>query len=158
MDVKCECGRVAFPTPQPKPWHVVVCHCDACKRTTGSTFRVSAIFKTELGSGSDILLNGSNENQESLVRKAPRAAESGSVVERLFCTACGVSVAGRRLVDHEPASGEWLSIPAACIDGFDWDCLQDKDLVSHFWTSRAVGKLRLPEGMQQFAQNPPHIA
>ncbi|GJC88406.1 hypothetical protein ColLi_11244 [Colletotrichum liriopes] len=44
MDARCQCGAVAFKTPLPKPLRLYICHCEECKRQTGSAFGTSAIF------------------------------------------------------------------------------------------------------------------
>ncbi|KAJ0293877.1 hypothetical protein CBS470a_001257 [Colletotrichum nupharicola] len=44
MDARCQCGAVTFKTPLPQPLRLYICHCDECKRQTGSAFGTSAIF------------------------------------------------------------------------------------------------------------------
>ncbi|GKT41724.1 uncharacterized protein ColSpa_01905 [Colletotrichum spaethianum] len=44
MDARCQCGAVSFKTPLPQPLRLYICHCEECKRQTGSAFGTSAIF------------------------------------------------------------------------------------------------------------------
>lgn len=44
MEARCQCGSVTFKTPLPQPLALYICHCDACRRQTGSAFGTSAIF------------------------------------------------------------------------------------------------------------------
>jgi hypothetical protein len=44
MDASCQCGRVSFKTPLPKPLALYICHCEECRRQSSSAFGCSAIF------------------------------------------------------------------------------------------------------------------
>jgi hypothetical protein len=44
MEAQCQCGSVKFKTPTAKPLALYICHCESCRRQTGSAFGTSAIF------------------------------------------------------------------------------------------------------------------
>ena len=77
----CLCGAVRYHTTA-EPRGVIVCHCLFCQRTTGSAFRVEAIFGK-----ADVVLSGekprSYDHQSELNNKR---------VTLNFCGACGTTV------------------------------------------------------------------
>lgn len=75
----CSCGSVRFAIDD--YLYVLVCHCDACKKRTGSAFGVSVVVDNARVSG----LQGETK---TFIRKA----DSGRSVEYEFCPNCGTTI------------------------------------------------------------------
>jgi hypothetical protein len=82
---RCRCGRVSF-TLRGEPTGVGVCHCESCRRATGSAFATYV----------DVL------SDQVAIEGEIAIYESRPGVERLFCSACGSPIAYRDRGD-EPA-------------------------------------------------------
>ncbi|RKL29709.1 hypothetical protein BFJ72_g11909 [Fusarium proliferatum] len=91
MEARCQCGSVTFKTPLPQPLALYICHCDACRRQTGSAFGTSAIFPRFELPDTDLLS-----------------------VYSYFCRKCGT-----RLI-HSTPSKNVISVKGGCLDGLDW--------------------------------------
>ncbi|KAI9171839.1 hypothetical protein HJFPF1_01330 [Paramyrothecium foliicola] len=92
MEARCQCGSVSFQTPLEKPLALYVCHCDSCKRQTGSAFSTSAIFpRFELPS-----------------------------TEMLSCYTYFCRNCGTRLIHTTPAKNV-VSVKGGCLEGLDWN-------------------------------------
>jgi len=91
---KCLCGNVSFSAPEPH--HIDICHCDMCRRWTGSAFI-----------GVDYRDGGIKfEKNDSL-----KWFNSSDWAERGFCTNCGSSLF-YRLKDND----SFLAISAGTLD------------------------------------------
>jgi hypothetical protein len=122
MEARCQCGSVSFQTPLPEPLAVYVCHCDGCKRQTGSAFGTSAIFpRFELPS-------------TDMLSCYTRPTSSGLTLYCYFCKNCGT-----RLI-HTTPSKNVVSVKGGCLDGLDW-----KKAI-HIWTKSAM--VPIPEGSE----------
>ncbi|KAK1716086.1 glutathione-dependent formaldehyde-activating enzyme [Colletotrichum acutatum] len=122
MDARCQCGAVSFKTPLPKPLRLYICHCEECKRQTGSAFGTSAIFpKFKLP-------------KADLMGVYARPTASGATLYCYFCRNCGT-----RLI-HATPDKNVVSVKGGCIDGLDW-----KTAV-HIWTKNAM--VPIPEGAE----------
>nr|XP_036577960.1 glutathione-dependent formaldehyde-activating [Colletotrichum truncatum]KAF6785090.1 glutathione-dependent formaldehyde-activating [Colletotrichum truncatum] len=122
MDARCQCGAVAFKTPLPKPLRLYVCHCDECKRQTGSAFGTSAIFpRFQLP-------------PLELLGVYSRPTATGTTLHCYFCRNCGT-----RLI-HSTPDKNVVSVKGGCIEGLDW-----KTAV-HIWTKNAM--VPIPEGAE----------
>lgn len=78
----CSCGAVRFAIRD--YLYALVCHCDACKKRTGSAFGVSVVVED-----ADILeLRGA-------MTTYTRIAESGRPVPYDFCPTCGTTIRWR---------------------------------------------------------------
>ncbi|KAF9878606.1 glutathione-dependent formaldehyde-activating [Colletotrichum karsti] len=122
MDARCQCGAVKFKTPLPKPLRLYICHCDECKRQTGSAFGTSAIFpKFKIPPA-------------ELLGVYARPTASGVTLHCYFCRNCGT-----RLI-HSTPDKNVVSVKGGCIDGLDW-----KTAV-HIWTKNAM--VPIPEGAE----------
>lgn len=78
----CSCGSVRFAIRD--YLYVLVCHCDACKKRTGSAFGVSVVVED-----TDLLeLRGE-------LRTYNRIAESGRPVPYDFCPSCATTIRWR---------------------------------------------------------------
>ncbi|KDQ52658.1 hypothetical protein JAAARDRAFT_39927 [Jaapia argillacea MUCL 33604] len=103
----CLCRRVQYELTG-SPFHVTICHCENCRKTTGSAFMSNALFEAHQVR----FVSDSNE-----IRVYPDSAtSSGSTLDRSFCGTCGSPV----MVSS--ANHPNLAImPAGCIDdGHDW--------------------------------------
>ena len=75
----CSCGTVRFAVRD--YLYVLVCHCDACKKRTGSAFGISVVV-----SNLDIVsLTGET-------RIFTRIAETGRPVDYVFCPVCATTI------------------------------------------------------------------
>lgn len=75
----CSCGALKVVT-QGQPLKVSVCHCDACKRRTGSSFGVGVFYASE-----SIEILGPSATFR-------RLGDSGKSLEFHFCPTCGSTV------------------------------------------------------------------
>ncbi|TDZ13356.1 hypothetical protein C8034_v004668 [Colletotrichum sidae] len=90
MDARCQCGAVAFKTPLEKPLRLYICHCEECKRQTGSAFGTSAIFPKFQLPPADLL------------GVYARPTASGVT---LYCL---------------PQNKNVVSVKGGCLEGLDW--------------------------------------
>ncbi len=73
---QCLCGKVNY-TISAAPRVMSQCHCNDCRRATGTGHASNAFFKQD-----DVHINGVTSSFESV-------ADSGSTVTRYFCPTCG---------------------------------------------------------------------
>lgn len=76
---RCLCGRVWIEC-RGEPVRVSICHCDDCRRRTGSAFGVQVRYPATatIASGAPAVF--------------VRTADSGRTAEHRFCPACGTTV------------------------------------------------------------------
>ena len=72
----CLCGKVQY-TISAAPRVMSQCHCDDCRKSTGTGHASNAFFKED-----DVHINGEIRSYDSL-------ADSGSTITRYFCPTCG---------------------------------------------------------------------
>ena len=72
----CLCGKVKY-TISAAPRVMSQCHCDDCRKSTGTGHASNAFFKQD-----DVHINGEIRGYDSL-------ADSGSTITRYFCPICG---------------------------------------------------------------------
>ncbi|NOQ15117.1 MAG: Gfa-like protein [Methyloprofundus sp.] len=72
----CLCGKVQY-TISAAPRVMSQCHCDDCRKSTGTGHASNAFFKQE-----DVHIKGETSHYASL-------AESGATITRYFCPICG---------------------------------------------------------------------
>lgn len=75
----CACGKVTAKVSG-EPYAIVMCHCRACQRRSGSPYGLGAYFQRE-----QVELDGETR---TFVRKG----ESGSDLQNYFCPDCGTTV------------------------------------------------------------------
>ena len=73
---QCLCGKVKY-TISSEPRVMSQCHCDDCRKSTGTGHASNAFFKEK-----DVHINGATSSYESV-------ADSGSTITRYFCPQCG---------------------------------------------------------------------
>ncbi len=76
MRAQCQCGQLAAQVPGPTD-QLVVCHCIACQRRSGSPYGTIAYYPAE-----DVTLTGK-------ATEYSRTADSGNKVTTGFCPDCG---------------------------------------------------------------------
>jgi hypothetical protein len=116
----CSCGAVRFTTE--RFLYVLACHCDACKKRTGSAFGLSVPVDAE--------------NISSFSGKTTtfiRTAESGRKVQYEFCPTCGTTVRWRL----EGASNRYIFAAGA------FDAIQELRAVGEMYTGVALPWARL---------------
>ena len=86
---KCLCGAVTYEVVGP-PVVVAQCHCQECRRLSGTGHTVGAMFRS-----GQITLNGQ-------LAEFKYESEAGSKVTKAFCVNCGSPIYGSntRLPDH----------------------------------------------------------
>jgi len=124
---RCLCGAVRY-VATGAPVNVRICHCDLCKRVSGSAFYARALFpKTAVAI----------EGEIARVHSSPD-------LERLFCPRCGSPLFAAR---H--SKPQWIAITLGSLD--DPSGLPPTD---HIWTSRKVAWLHLNDGLPQYPEMP----
>ena len=76
----CSCGAVRFELGDHPLW-VLACHCDACKKRTGSAYGVSVMVE-----------NSSVKQFSGETAIYTRTGDSGNTVRYEFCPHCGTTV------------------------------------------------------------------
>jgi hypothetical protein len=76
---ECECGALAV-TCTGEPLRVSVCHCLACKRSTGSAFSYNARWRE-----ADVRIEGEGAS-------FTRIGDEGGACTQTFCTKCGTTL------------------------------------------------------------------
>ena len=82
MSGGCSCGAVRFTIA--RHLYAQLCHCDACKKRTGSAYGISVAIED-----SDL------EEFHGEIRTFTRIAETGNPVEYDFCPVCATTVRWR---------------------------------------------------------------
>lgn len=78
---QCLCGKVSY-TISAAPRVMSQCHCDDCRKATGTGHASNAFFKE-----SDVQIKGETSHYVSV-------ADSGSSITRYFCPVCGSPLFG----------------------------------------------------------------
>ena len=127
----CLCGAVRFRVTA-EPLAAYYCHCSMCRRWSGSTF----------GVGVTVPMEGF-----AFTKGEPAAYESTPGNLRLFCGACGSSLANRvaddpKLIEYQPG------------------CLDDPNAIRpelHMHTSTQVSWCKIDDGLPRHAEGAPEI-
>ncbi len=123
----CLCSAVRFQITA-KPLAAHYCHCTRCQKQSGGPFTVNATVPFE---------------GFSFTKGKPVAYESSPGNLRLFCGACGSSLAGRVAED-----------PKLIIVGLG--CLDDPNLIKpecHAFTSTQVSWCEIDDGLPRYAED-----
>jgi len=129
---RCQCGAVRY-EHSAAPTAIYVCHCRECRKQSASAFGISV----------EVTKAGLRVTQ-GRPKFWTRDTDSGKRLRCAFCPDCG----GR--LWHEPESGaDWLTLKGGSLD-------QPPDLshAIHIWTSRKLPGVIIPEGAQQFPEEP----
>jgi len=84
---ECACGRVKV-TVQGEPLAVLLCHCDACQKRSGSVFAVNAQFAPD----QVVEMSGATKTFNGLEIDGVGVAGSDIGLEFHFCPTCGSTV------------------------------------------------------------------
>ena len=123
----CNCGQVRFQA-EGNPVRVGVCHCQICRKETGSAFNVFAVW-----SATDLTITGETKSWIS------------STDHRHFCPSCGSSLYS--VVDGVNE----VEIHVSALDGAPSDLFPTYEL----WLNRRESWLRPVDHAEQYAGNRP---
>ena len=98
----CLCGKVKY-TLKNEPVRMAQCHCDHCRRSTGTGHLSLAFF------------NKDEFNVEGETSHYTTTSDSGAEMSRHFCPECG-----SRLFGTNSAAPTIVSIAVGCIDDSSW--------------------------------------
>ncbi|KAJ5191102.1 uncharacterized protein N7498_010087 [Penicillium cinerascens] len=101
----CLCQRVQYEVTGP-PKMRLLCHCDNCRKVTGSTFMANALYRKDqlrIISGEDVLKVYEDSN-----------TESGNTTSRKFCSNCSSPLFTSR--DSDPSAAEVVAITSGTMD------------------------------------------
>ena len=98
----CLCGKVTY-TLANEPARMAQCHCDHCRRSTGTGHMSLAFFKKE-----DVKIAGQTSSYTT-------TADDGAQLTRHFCPDCG-----SRLFGTNTSAPAIISIAVGCIDDSSW--------------------------------------
>lgn len=98
---KCLCGAVTY-SVKAEPLVTINCHCEDCRRSTGAVFGTNVMVPED-----SVEINGTLSRYE-------HTADSGNIMTKMFCPACGSLVAGTSSGRHNV-----LSLRAGTIDDLD---------------------------------------
>ena len=127
MKAQCQCGQLSVEAAGPSP-AVVMCHCTACQRRTGSPFGLVGYYPE-----SALTLAGE-------ATRYARAADSGTDFESFFCPRCGATVYMR--------AGKHPGLIGVAVGAF-----ADPDHpppVRSVWEEGRHGWVVVPDGAQHF--------
>ena len=129
----CLCGAVRYTSPL-APVVTANCNCTHCQRQSGAAFSINVGIP-----------KGSLQYTGETPATYEDTGTSGLPVHRRFCATCGSPIVSE--VEATPTL-DWLK--AGTLDDMSWV----KPEVS-VWCSSAQPWVKLPDGIPQFAQNPP---
>ncbi|MBI1683003.1 GFA family protein [Caulobacter hibisci] len=128
----CNCGAVRYVIASP-PVAVIACHCTSCRRQSGAAFSVNLIVRADTMSVEGELASWLDPD-----------TESGAVIDRQFCGACGSPI---RSVPT--AARQMIAVKAGCLDTPESFAPQ-----MHIWTRSALPWATIPEGLPRFEKGP----
>lgn len=99
---QCLCGQISYSISAP-PRVMSQCHCDDCRKSTGTGHASNAFFKQK-----DVHIQGEPASYKSV-------ADSGSTVTRYFCPNCGSLLFGA-LASIENV----LAVAVGTLDDSSW--------------------------------------
>lgn len=98
----CLCGAISYTVANP-PIRMAQCHCEDCRRLTGTGHIVQAFFNR-----ADVTITGQTASFENI-------ADSGNVRRRHFCPTCG-----SRLFSENHRALDIIGIPVGTFDDSSW--------------------------------------
>lgn len=124
----CLCGYVRYECTA-EPEGATYCHCDDCRRTTGSVFNVGVRVRA----ASLAVTSGQ-------VKSYTKTADSGNSITRQFCPECGSP-----LFTRSPVHPDYVFVKAGSLD--DPNVVEPVDQI---WTSRQVPWARIDPDLPAF--------
>lgn len=98
----CLCGDITFEV-NGEPLRMAQCHCDDCRKITGTGHNVQAFFKRD-----DITISGTPATHQS-------QSDAGTTRTRYFCPNCG-----SRLFSENSATPGGMGIAAGAFEDSSW--------------------------------------
>jgi hypothetical protein len=98
----CLCGRISYSVSS-QPLRMGQCHCDDCRRSTGTGHACNAFFNKD-----DVHIVGETHHYSSI-------ADSGAQVTRYFCPECGSQLFGTL-----NAAAKVICVFAGTLDDSSW--------------------------------------
>ncbi len=129
----CLCGSIRYKS-EAEPALEVVCHCQTCRKNSGSAFSFNIAVPQD-----SLVVEG-----DSLRTYEDRSGASGQPFLRNFCEKCGSHV-----YSYGPAYGAIAFIKAGTLDDASWVNPQ-----LHIWCSEKLPWSVIPEGATQAPRNP----
>lgn len=129
----CQCGAIRYEVSG-EPQFAAICHCDDCRRSTGSAFATNVFVKAE-----DLkVVTGAPTSWE-------HPTDSGSTMTKQFCARCGSQLFG-----FSSRNTGMRSIKVGSIDdaGFVKPAVE-------VWTMRKLPFVELHHDTQHFEKNRP---
>ena len=99
---QCHCGAVTY-TVNGEPLRMAQCHCNACRRTTGTGHLVQAFFNRD-----DVTISGKTSTHDS-------TSDTHNTRTRHFCANCGA-----RLFSQNSKSPDTIGIAVGSFDDSSW--------------------------------------
>lgn len=128
----CLCGSVRYHSDA-EPVMQAVCHCETCRRISGSTYSFNVAVPEE-----SLVVKGEVATYED------HSGASGKPMYRRFCPKCGSSLYG-----GGPHYGPLAFIKAGTLDDASWVAPE-----VHIWTVEKLPWTPIPEGATLIEQNP----
>lgn len=127
MKASCQCGQLSAEVPGPTP-AVVICHCLACQKRTGSPFGEAAYYPH-----AEVVVTG-------VSRQFTRPTNAGGTFDQFFCPECGTTVFMRGTKNPDVTG-----IPIGVFDE-----PHGMRPVRSVWEDRRHDWVELPEAIQHY--------
>jgi len=133
IDGRCVCGNVRI-FAKSLPSRITICHCDWCRRRTGTAFGTECVFAMD-----EIEVQG-----DSLRSYRHVSDISGRWLEQDFCSDCGSNI-GLRL----EAVPDIRSIAIGCFDNVEW--MESSGVsVKHVFTRSKLPLSEIPDNVETY--------
>ncbi len=128
---RCQCGNITYQLTA-APLFTGVCHCGECQKLSAGAFSVTMVLAAEHFSVTGEL------------KRWQRKADSGNDNVAFFCPECG-----NRIYHMNPDQPEIIKLKPGTLDNSD--LIQP---TAHVWVSQKQAWVEIPEGVEQFSQQP----
>jgi len=136
----CQCGAVRYAVAA-APTEICVCHCRECRKQSSSAFGISVSVRR----GDFTLTRGA-------VKSWTRDTDSGRRLSCQFCPECGTRLWHERAQEQSrPTDPDGI----VSVKGGTFDHAIDLTGATHYWVSRKLPGVVIPEGATCFAEEPP---
>lgn len=129
MKASCQCGQLQAEVPGPST-RVVVCHCLACQKRSGSPFGEAAYWPHE-----QVRITGAS-------RQFSRPTDAGGRFEQFFCPDCGTTVFMRGSKNPDVTG-----VPIGLFDSG-----HGMQPIRSVWEEHRHPWVQIPAAIQHFAQ------
>ena len=125
---RCACGRLEVKV-EGEPLAVLVCHCDACQKRSGSVFEVNAQFAPE----QVVEISGEAKTFNGLELDGVGVAGSNVGLEFHFCPTCGSTV--YRTLEGDPPPFFAIGVGNFVEPGFPAPAVEVYSAMRHHWVT-----------------------